>query len=310
MSDGGAVNQQHRLWDASVWWTRFGAILGLATILYGGWMSLNLATNVGSCDLPHHLKHPGLAIEVAHDWNDAAQIVGVCEGSRCFQDSKDSWCTYNSAGHSKIVCEAKIRALVRQQKMDYIFIVLYALFFVYIGIINIRFARISATLTGKDWLVGISGLIGVLGGLAALTLALFAAFWDWRENGRILQALSQISNHICYGNNFPDMRMAAYYKWRSLFIAIGCGSPIFLFWPGRTSNWRNQERLSLLSFALAWLTALTALTAGVHRNFRLPLWPGPTSRNSDWHSLFGAAAGCSYIGLRSTLARQHTRIVE
>src|SRR5215813_2986368 len=49
---------------------------------------------------------------------------------------------------------------------------------------------------------------------------------------------------------------------------------------------------------------------GVHRNFGLPLWSGPTSGNSDWHSLFGAAAGCSDIGLRSALAWQHTRIIE
>src|SRR6185369_11491100 len=206
------------LWESSPWWTRFGALLGFVAILWGGFMGFQLATHIGPSDLPNNLKRPGLAMELVNNWDEAAQIVGLSQGTRCMQDSQDNWCVFSSE-KTKIICTAKISALQRQQRLDYIFIVLYSLFFIYIGILNLRFAGIpfeQSDKRGRKWLGRISSWSGKLGGLAVLALTVLAAYWDCRENGRILEVLGSMNRHICSGEPFPLVRTAAYHKW--LFI--------------------------------------------------------------------------------------------
>src|ERR1019366_6315927 len=67
------------VWGRSVWWTRTGWLVGAAVIAIGIVMSSQLGSHLGSCGLPGSLTRPGLAIELARDWNEVLMITGPCE---------------------------------------------------------------------------------------------------------------------------------------------------------------------------------------------------------------------------------------
>jgi len=254
------MTERSWLWNSSPWWTRFGAILGSIAILWAVLMGSQLSRHIGPSELPNNLKRPGLAMELVNNWDEAAQIVGLSQGARCMQDAQDSWCVF-SPEKTKTVCTAKISALQQQQKLDYVFIILYTLFFMYVGILNLLFSGIPVDLSdkrGRKLLGRISSWSGKIGGGLVLIFTIMAAVYDWKEDGHILAILNTISQHLCYGN-FPLVRTAAYLKWLFIFAAIGCSSPLFLFWPGKTPAAKTMDT-SVFVTVLAWLTALAALT--------------------------------------------------
>src|SRR5579864_8051500 len=151
-----SMTERSWLWNSSTWWTRFGAVL----------MGSQLSRHIGPSELPNNLKRPGLAMELVNNWDEAAQIVGLSQGARCMQDAQDSWCVF-SPEKTKTVCTAKISALQQQQKLDYVFIILYTLFFMYIGILNLLFSGIPVDLSdkrGRKLLGRISSWSGKIGG--------------------------------------------------------------------------------------------------------------------------------------------------
>ena len=234
------------LWGKSYWWTRSGAVLGFLSLLAGVVMVHLLAVHVGSCGLPNQLTEPTLAIEVAATWDDVAAMAGPCEATHCGQ-SNDAQACHVDAG-CKPVCPDKVAALVGEQYQDYCFIVIYWLFFLYLGVVNWQFcywARFPV----------FSQVVGKIAGAVTLAAGSWGAWKDWSENGHILQALSEL--HLIDGP-VPVMRDFAYEKWRMLFLAIGAAAPIFLFWPGR--NNKTDARASAFSHFLAGVTALLAVS--------------------------------------------------
>lgn len=256
MSDRRPIKEaRHSLWNESPWVTRAGTILGVLTIAWGILLGVQLSGHLGSCGLPNNLTRPGLAMELANNRQEVTQIVGPCQGTHCMPN-EGAKCS-----DGKEVCPDKISALERQQRLDYVFIVLYALFFIYIGVLNLRFSGIpfqEGDKPGKKWLSGISRWVGVVGGALVLFLTVFAAWWDWQENNRILEVLKDIPQ-LCSSDPIY-VRCAAYYKWGAIFAAIGCASPLFIFWPGKTRRVAGKRK-SLFVTLLAWLTALAALTS-------------------------------------------------
>jgi hypothetical protein len=232
-------------WGRSYWWTRAGAVLGLTSLVTGIAMVGLLSKHLGSCGLPNQLTTPTLAIEVAGTWNDLAAIVGPCEALHCGQSQDGASCVV--AAGCKPVCPDKVAALVAEQYQDYGFIIIYWLFFVYLGVVNWKFcywARFPA----------FSQVLGKAGGFVAVVAGSWGAVRDWRENQHILQALSEL--HLIAGP-VPLMRDFAYEKWRLLFLAIGAAAPIFVFWSGRSNN--AGLRHSTLSHLLAACTAILAV---------------------------------------------------
>jgi hypothetical protein len=235
-------------WGNSYWWTRTGALLGVALLLTGIAMKYGVVgTHVGSCGLPNRLTNPILAIEVAANWVDVLAMVGPCQATHCLQSMSGSVCYQGVC--NLIVCPDKVAALTSLQTWDRAFIVIYWVYFLYLGLINWRFCA---------WrrFAFVSQAIAKLAGLAAVVLATLGAVADWREDDRILQALLQVL-HI--SSTTPLMRDFAYHKWKFLFLAIGLASPVFIFWPNQNNP--AGTRRSAFSQTLAWLTSLVALTA-------------------------------------------------
>jgi hypothetical protein len=252
------------LWGNSNWWTRSGAIIGLASLLLGTVMTSLVSVHLGSCGLQNQMTSPTLAIEVAASWEDVLEIVGPCQALHCLQ-SKDANGCFAAGGDCKTVCPDKIQSLAFEQTMDYGFIVVYWLFFLYLGLINWLFCR------WKRFGV-LTQIIGKISGVATAVAASLGALADWRENGRILQALGNL--HTMAGS-VPPMRDIAYTKWRLLFLAIGLAAPIFVFWPGKNNN--ADTRRSAFSQTLAWTTAVLALSTA---------WTGVAASNyGDDHRL-------------------------
>jgi hypothetical protein len=234
------------MWGNSYWWTRMGALLGLASLITGIVMASLLAVHLGSCGLANQLTEPTLAIEVAGSWEDVLAMVGPCEASRCLQSQGESGCY--AGGDCKIVCPDKVAALQFEQYFDFGFILVYWLFFLYLGLVNWRFcywARFPL----------FTQLIGKAAAVATVVTSSCGAVADWRENKHILQALNEL--HVMAGPA-PAMRDFAYTKWRLLFFAIGAASPVFIFWTGRNNV--ADARRSAFSQALAWMTAVLALS--------------------------------------------------
>ena len=48
------------LWGQSFWWTRSGALIGLASLLMGVLMAFLLGQHIGSCGLQNQLTNPTL----------------------------------------------------------------------------------------------------------------------------------------------------------------------------------------------------------------------------------------------------------
>jgi hypothetical protein len=234
------------MWGHSYWWTRRGALLGLASLITGVVMASLLAVHLGSCGLQNQLTNPTLAIEVAGSWADVMAIAGPCEASHCGQSQDESACY--AAGDCQTVCPDKVNALAFEQYFDFVFIVVYWLFFLYLGVINWKFCYwerfpIFTQVIGK-----IAAAVTIVAGSAG-------ALADWRENDHILQALNEL--HLMAGP-VPLMRDFAYIKWRLLFLAVGAASPVFLFWSGKSN--KADVRSSAFSHALAWASAALALS--------------------------------------------------
>ena len=257
----------HFLWGKSVWWTRTGWILALALIVCGAFMSYLLDGHLGSCGLPQGLSNPGLAIELAYDWPAVLSITGPCQSQYCRQSVSQQVCLPGTA--CQYICPDKVEALLQQQSWDRVFIVLYACLFVYLGLINFRFAelRVDPADAGAPWYVRWwtaflriipSRWIGRIGGLAAALFALVGAWYDWLEDDKIVDALQHIGQAGA-GYILPAMRDDAYHKWLFLFLAIGCASPIFAFWPGRANDDGGARPSHLMQF-LGLLTAFEAIT--------------------------------------------------
>ena len=234
------------LWGASYWWTRVGALLGLLSLLAGAAMLMLLGRHLGSCGLPSQLTIPTLAIEVAGGWDDVAAIAGPCEAVHCGQ-SKDEDACHVDAG-CKTVCPDKISALASEQYQDFGFIIIYWLFFLYLGVVNWKFCA-------SDRFPLVAQVLGKLGGAVTIVAASLGAQADWRENQHILQALSEL--HLMAGP-VPVMRYFAYTKWRLIFLAVGAAAPVFLFWSGRIN--KVDLRQSAFSHGIARLTAVLALS--------------------------------------------------
>jgi hypothetical protein len=236
------------LWGNSYWWTRTGALLGLALLLTGVAMKYWVAgDHVGSCGLPNRLTNPILAIEVAAAWEDVLAMTGPCQAAHCLQSTDAPVCYH--AACNQTVCPDKIQALASLQTWDRSFIVLYWLYFLYLGLINWRFCAWQRFAL-------VTQMVGKIAALAAGVMATFGALADWREDDRILQALAQLHQ---ISSTAPLMRHFAYDKWRFLFFAVGIAAPIFIFWPGRNNP--AGVRRSAFSQALAWLTAIVSLVA-------------------------------------------------
>ena len=225
------------VWGNSVWWTRTGYILGLIVIAIGVYMNGQLGNHLGSCGLPRSLTKPALAIELAYQWKDVLTITGTCESKNCMQSTGQKVCLSSGCSY---VCPDKVQALLDQQFQDRFFIVAYLLLFIYLGVMNIRFGGIRS-IAPK-----ISRSLCIVSGAAAIVLAAVGACCDWVEDDRIVQALQNIGSAV-----MPDMRGAAYWTWRLLFIAIGCVAPLFMFWP--KTGW-------LMRF-ISWATAFEAIMA-------------------------------------------------
>ena len=234
------------LWGNSYWWTRAGALLGLASLLAGIVMTGLAAKHLGSCGLPNRLTNPSLAIEVARTWEDVLEIVGPCEAAHCLQSKDDNGCY--ASGDCRTICPDKVRSLAFEQSVDYVFIVIYWLFFLYLGVVNWKFCY-------WERFGVLTQLIGKVCGAAVIAAGSFGALADWRENDYILQALAEL--HLIAGPA-PAMRYFAYTKWRLLFLAIGAASPVFAFWTGKSES--GGARRSVFSQTLAWSTALFALS--------------------------------------------------
>lgn len=234
------------LWGRSFWWSRTGAILGLASLLTGVSMANLLAIHLGSCGLQNQLTNPTLAIEVAGTWEDVLSVVGPCRASHCRQ-SKDEIACYAS-GVCKPICPDKVEALAREQYLDFGFILIYWLFFLYLGVINWRFCYWQRFPVFTE-------VIGKFGGAITIVAGSVGALADWRENNHILQALSEL---YLISGPITLMRDFAYEKWRFLFLAIGAASPLFLFWSGKGN--KAGLRSSAFSHSLALMTALLALS--------------------------------------------------
>ncbi len=234
------------LWGKSYWWTRVGALLGLLSLLTGVMMVALLSKHVGSCGLPNQLTEPTLAIEVTRTWDDVAAMAGPCEATHCGQSADVNACHVDAG--CKPVCPDKIAALAAEQYQDFCFIVIYWLFFLYLGVVNWQFC---------SWprFPVFAQVLGKMGGAITICAGSVGALNDWRENQHILQALSEL--HLI-GGPVPVMRDFAYEKWRMLFLAIGAAAPIFLFWTGKSN--KVEARPSAFSRFLAGLTALLALS--------------------------------------------------
>jgi hypothetical protein len=242
----GAPEKLPPFWGNSYWWTRAGGLLGLASLIAGVAMASLVAIHLGSCGLRHQLTNPTLAIEVAGSWQDVLAMVGPCEAAHCGQSVDENSCF--AAGACQTICPDKVEALVFEQFLDFGFIVIYSLFFFYLGVMNWKYCYwvrypLLTKITGR-----------ICGGATIVAGALGAAA-DWRENNHILQALSEL--HVMSGP-VPLMRYFAYIKWRLLFLAIGVASPVFLFWPGK--NDQADLRQSAFSHLLARVTAVLALS--------------------------------------------------
>jgi hypothetical protein len=250
-------NENEALWNSSPRWTRTGVILGLAVGLLAAVMGSQLGQHVGSCGLPRGVSKPGLAIELAKNWYEVAQIAGPCEASVCWQGDKKT--VVLGQGSSSLVCLDKADALLQQQRLDYFFIPTYWSLFVWLALLNFKFARIPSE---RRWIRVASSAAGKIGGLAALFFATGGACWDYVEDFQIVNALNKLRMGVVASDLLvqPAMRDAAYHKWFYLFIAIACLSPLFFFWPGATRR-SDREQKSLLSRLLAWGAGLAALSS-------------------------------------------------
>jgi hypothetical protein len=241
-----AAEKMPPMWGNSYWWTRAGALLGLASLVTGLVMASLLGLHLGSCGLQNQLTNPTLAIELAGAWEDVLAMVGPCQASHCGQSKDESGCY--AVGGCKPICPDKVAALAFEQYLDFAFIALYWLFFLYLGLVSWRFcywARFPV----------FTQVIGKIAGVAAIVAASLGAQADWRENDHILQALNELR---LMSGPVPLMRDFAYVKWRFLFFAIGAASPLFLFWTGKSDN--AGLRRSAFSQMLAWSTAVLALS--------------------------------------------------
>ena len=266
------------LWGKSYWWTRSGALLGLASLLLGTVMTKLVADHLGSCGLQNQLTSPTLAIEVAASWGDVLEIVGPCQAPHCLQSGGQ---TVVYQGTSATVCPDKIESLSFEQTMDYVFIAVYWLFFLYLGFINWLFCR-------WERFGVVTEIIGKISGVATVVAATYGAVADWRENGRILQALGNLHSMV---GLVPGMRDLAYTKWRLLFLAIGLAAPVFVFWTGKSNN--ADMRRSAFSQTLAWSTALLAVSTA---------WNGvAASQYGDDHRLQLAGMRLGYVIVSATL---------
>jgi hypothetical protein len=139
----------------SPWWTRTGYILGILTLSLGVFMSIQLSEAFGPSGLPHGLKQPMLAMELAENRADVKQTVRGLPG-----------CT-------EFPCKQRTAEMQQQQSYDYLFICLYTSFFLYLGVLSFHF--------GDSALKAIALL---------LVIAVLAGAWfDWLEDGNILRAL-------------------------------------------------------------------------------------------------------------------------
>jgi hypothetical protein len=234
------------MWGSSYWWTRGGAVVGLIALLVEIVMSQLVAVHLGSCGLQNQLTNPTLAIEVARSWDDVLKIVGPCSALHCAQSKDDNGCF--PSGGCQTICPDKIQSLAFEQTIDYVFIAVYWVFFLYLSLINWKFCYWSRYPAATQ-------AIGKVCGVATIVLATLGAIADWRENDHILQAFSEL--HLMAGP-VPLMRDFAYTKWQFLFFAISTAAPIFIFWYGKANP--CDGRRSAFSQALAWLTAILALS--------------------------------------------------
>jgi hypothetical protein len=190
-------------------------------------------------------------------------ITGPCESKYCTQSLTRQVVL---AGSGRFFCPDKVEALFLQQSLDQVFIGAYLLLFAYLGLVNIRFGGIQFVQANTRWkrvVQRLSRVLGVLGGFAAAVLALTAAYFDLKEDGLIVAALRHVGAVATLpfpDPAFPDIRGAAYSKWLLLFIAIGCASPLFAFWPGR-ANRAPGARQSWLMRLVAWAAAIASLLA-------------------------------------------------
>jgi hypothetical protein len=236
------------LWGKSYWWTRTGALLGLASLITGLVMASLLGVHLGPCGLPHQITNPTLAVEVAGEWDDIVAMVGPCEAVHCHQSKDENACFAD--GGCKTICPDKVAALSFEQYLDFGFIIVYWLFFLYLGVVNWRFCYSTRFPVFTQVLGKVAGAVTVVAGS-------IGAHADWRENQSILQALSEL--HLMAGP-VPLMRDFAFTKWRLLFLAIAAASPIFLFWSGKSNS--ADARPSAFSHVLSWITALLAFSTG------------------------------------------------
>ena len=115
------------MWASSYWWSRSGALLGLASLITGLVMAYLLGVHLGSCGLPNQITNPTLAIEVAGSWDDVVAMVGPCEVVHCHQSKDETACFAD--GGCKTICPDKVTALAFEQCLDFGFIIIYWLFF-------------------------------------------------------------------------------------------------------------------------------------------------------------------------------------
>jgi len=232
-------------WGRSPWWTRGGALLGLASLVAGAVMVALLARHVGQCGLPNQLTTPTLAIELAGTWDDVAAIVGPCQATHCGQSDGQTACRVDAG--CKPICPDKVAALASEQYQDYLFILIYWLFFVYLGVVNWQFCY-----WGRFPMF--TQVLGKVSGAVTMAAGSWGALKDWHENDHILEALREL--HLTAGP-VPLMRDFAYQKWKFLFLAIGAAAPAFAFWAGKSNQ--ADVRPSAFSHLLAWVTAVLAV---------------------------------------------------
>ncbi len=266
------------LWGKSYWWTRGGALIGFLALIAGVTMVLLLSRHIGACNLPSQLTNPTLAIEIARNWKDVTGMVGPCQAPHCGQ-SKDTACLV--AGDCKIICPDKVKALRYEQYEDYVFIVIYWLLFLYLGIASWNFCYAPRFPLFTQ-------VLGKAAGIAIVVCGTLGAHADWLENDHILAALNQLP--VIAGPE-PIMRYFAYIKWRYVFLAMGSAAPLFLFWTGRANP--TDSRDSAFSHLLAWLTAALALSTA---------WTGVAAcLSGDDHRLEVATERLDLVILATTL---------